>query len=165
MATKLNLTISLPITCLCLAGCATQAQPKLDAMASLEQEAHAAYASNNLSQAQTDYLALTKALPDDVDNWFRLGNIYARSGQLEKAVNAYRHVLKHDAEHAKAWHNLGVVLIQQSQAAFLESARNAQEDRSLMNASLAMEKQIGALLSGPAPSSTAAENAPSEKGN
>lgn len=132
-------------------------------MASLEQEAQAAYASNNLTQAQTDYLALTKALPNEEDNWFRLGNIYARSGQLEQAVNAYRHVLKHDAEHAKAWHNLGVVLMQQSQAAFLESAKNAQENGNLRNASLFMEKHLESLLGGPAPS--AAVNEPPAKGH
>ena len=138
--------IPIIVTSLLLSACAAQPHKELSEVMRLQQQAQTAYNEGDLVQAQSDYLELTRVLPGDESNWFHLGNVYARAGQLELAVNAYRHVLAHDATHAKAWHNLGVVLMQQSQAAFIQSARVARADPDLQRASLDMGQALETLI-------------------
>ncbi|ANJ67017.1 hypothetical protein A9404_06155 [Halothiobacillus diazotrophicus] len=129
-----------------LTGCATQPHSEnLPDVMALQQHARLAYAEGNLPQAQADYRQLTHLLPEDEDTWFHLGNAYARGNQPALAVEAYRHVLGHDAAYAKAWHNLGIVLMQQAEAAFAESARHAHGDPTLQKASLVMAQRIARL--------------------
>lgn len=151
---RFDTIVPIILTSLLLSACATQPHKELSAVVRLQQQAQTAYNEGDLVQAQSDYLELTRVLPEDESNWFHLGNVYARAGQLELAVNAYRHVLAHDATHAKAWHNLGVVLMQQSQAAFIQSARLAKADPEVQRASLNMGQALEALIhpaSPPAP--------------
>ena len=138
--------IPIIVTSLLLSACAAQPHKELSEVMRLQQQAQTAYNEGDLAQAQSDYLELTRVLPGDESSWFHLGNVYARAGQLELAVNAYRHVLEHDATHAKAWHNLGVVLMQQSQAAFIQSARVARADPDLQRASLDMGQALETLI-------------------
>jgi tetratricopeptide (TPR) repeat protein len=44
------------------------------------------------------------------EEWFELGLKYHDNGEYEKAVDAYRHVLKIDKYNPHAWHNLGLAL-------------------------------------------------------
>ncbi|ACX97115.1 tetratricopeptide repeat protein [Halothiobacillus neapolitanus] len=143
---KFDTIIPILITSLLLSACATQPHKELSEVMRLQQQAQTNYNEGDLTQAQSDYLELTRVLPGDESNWFHLANTYARAGQLELAVNAYRHVLAHDATHAKAWHNLGVVLMQQSQAAFIQSARHAKADPEVQRASLNMGQALEALI-------------------
>jgi len=48
------------------------------------------------------------------DAWFKLGNIYYRSGRYKASVNAYETVLKIDNDYDKAWYNLGLARLSQS---------------------------------------------------
>ena len=131
---------------LLLSACATQPHKELSDVVGLQQQAQTAYDQGDWAQAQSRYLELTRVLPDDESNWFHLGNVYAWTGQYEFATDCYRHVLAHEANHAKAWHNLGVVLMQQSQAAFVQSARVAQAEPEVQHASLTMGQALEALI-------------------
>jgi len=143
---KFNTIVSIMVASLLLSACATSPHKELSEVMGLQQQAQTAYNEGDLAQAQSDYLELTRVLPGDESNWFHLGNVYARTGQLELAVGAYRHVLAHDATHAKTWHNLGVVLMQQSQAAFIQSARVARTNPDLQRASLNMGQALEMLI-------------------
>lgn len=143
---RFKTVIAIMMTSLFLSACAMQPHKELSEVMRLQQQAQTAYNEGDLAQARADYLELTRILPSDESNWFHLGNVYARAGQLELAVNAYRHVLAHDATHAKAWHNLGVVLMQQSQAAFIQSARRASANLELQRASLSMGQRLEEII-------------------
>ena len=151
MATCMRIPFVVLASTLLLSACATTPHKDLTATSALQKHAQQAYLSGDMNAAQADYLQLTQTMPNDTRYWFRLGNVYARSGQLQRAVHAYRHVLKHDADHAKAWHNLGIVLMQQAEAAFMQSASKARANDGLKAASLRMEQKVGRLLQGPGP--------------
>lgn len=129
-----------------LGGCATTApQREVGAALALQQQAEAAYAQGDMVRALSVYRVLQGEMPDDDAIWFRLGNIYARLNQSQDAVAAYRQVLQRDALHAKAWHNLGVVLLQQAQEAFARSEQTVRGNDTLRDRSRAMTNAIGGL--------------------
>ncbi len=134
-----------------LSGCATSPKTHhLKNVIAAQQRAENAYENGDLTQALAGYEALTRTLPDNVDFWFRLGNIHVRMEQPDQAVTAYEHVLHLDAEHAKAWHNLGIVRLRQAAAAFTQSAHTAgANDPELSRASAQMAHSL-ATLAGPA---------------
>lgn len=162
MAQRMKTGVLILVTSVALTACATQPHKELSEVMVLQQHAQAAYAQGNLEQAQKNYLQLTRILPNDEDTWFHLGNVYARIGQPELAVNAYRHVLQHNASHAKAWHNLGIVLMQQAEAALAQSARHARGNKALRDASLAMAHQLDKLVQPAAPPAAPAADAQEE---
>ena len=51
-----------------------------------------------------------KPLEKTKEEWFELGLKYHDNEEYEKAVDAYRHVLKIDKYNPHAWHNLGLAL-------------------------------------------------------
>ncbi len=144
-----------------LAGCVSTAPHReVAAILVLQQQADAAYAQGDMVQALGAYRALLDAMPGDTTIWFRLGNIYARLDQPQDAVAAYQQVLQRDAVHAKAWHNLGVVLLQQAQEAFSRSEQTARGDDTLRDQSHVMANAIADIqlphAASPAASETAA---------
>jgi len=44
------------------------------------------------------------------EEWFELGRKYHENEEYQKAVSAYRHVVKIDVSNFHAWHNLGLAL-------------------------------------------------------
>ena len=44
------------------------------------------------------------------EEWFELGRKYHDNEEYEKAVDAYRHVLRIDNKDSHAWHNIGLAL-------------------------------------------------------
>lgn len=91
----------------------------------MDRQADAAYREDRDADAERLYTTLARALPDEAPYWFRLGNVYARSGRDEEAVLAYRQTLKRQPGHARALHNLAVVRLRQAQVAYDASARAA----------------------------------------
>lgn len=75
------------------------------------------------SEAESYYQELVDENPELYQAWFRLGNIYARSGQLDAAVTMYERCLELDPEQARGWYNLSVVRARQS----LQLAMQAQQ--------------------------------------
>jgi cytochrome c-type biogenesis protein CcmH/NrfG len=86
----------------------------------LRQLAADAYEASDWPRAEQRYGEVTRRDPADVEAWFRLGNIHARTGREASAVTAYREVVKRDPKHARAWHNLGIVQVRMAMATFAE---------------------------------------------
>lgn len=131
---------------LVLGGCtSTVPHREVRAVLALQQQAEAAYARGDMAQALSVYRVLIDQVPDDETVWFRLGNIYARIDQPQDAVASYQQALQRDASHAKAWHNLGVVLLQQAQEAFSRSEQLARGDTILRERSRTAAHAIGRI--------------------
>jgi cytochrome c-type biogenesis protein CcmH/NrfG len=85
-----------------------------------QKRADEAYQKEDWKTAEKEYLYLAQNFPGEIEPWFRLGNIYARTGQLDAAVSAYREALVRDTKNGKAWHNLGIVQLRQATNTFVE---------------------------------------------
>lgn len=77
-------------------------------------KANEAYDEGRLVDAEKLYLNIVFKHRNLSDAWFKLGNIYYRSGRYKAAVNAYETVLKIDNHYDKAWYNLGLSRLSQS---------------------------------------------------
>ncbi len=86
----------------------------------IQNRANEAYQKEDWKNAEKDYKLLTQKTPGDVEPWFRLGNIYARTNNLDMAVSAYREALVRDQKNSKIWHNLGIVQLKQATNTFIE---------------------------------------------
>jgi len=87
----------------------------------LRREAQIAYAGNEDDRAEKLLLGLARAAPNEPETWFYLGNLYARTGRPEQAIQAYQKALMLNAGDARAWHNMGVVRLREAWAAFIQS--------------------------------------------
>jgi len=72
------------------------------------------YEKGALFEAEKNYLNILSDHPGISDAWFKLGNIYYRSGRYKAAVNAFESVLKLDNMHDKAWYNLSLARVSQA---------------------------------------------------
>ena len=84
--------------------------------------------SDRPSTAEKAYQRLTVQIPGDVEPWFRLGNVYARTNQLDAAVATYREALIREPKNSKIWHNLGVIQLKQAANTFLEMQQYTEEN-------------------------------------
>ena len=111
------------VIALCLgAGCGgMETQSVGEDLVRMQREAQAAFDSGENARAEVLYKGLTRAMPNDAETWFRLGNLYARSDNPDQAVNAYLTSLALNGANARAWHNLGVVRLRQAWAALLRA--------------------------------------------
>lgn len=76
--------------------------------------AEKAYQEGLFVEAESYYRELVTENPDLYQGWFRLGNIYARSGQLDAAITMYERCMDLDPDQARAWYNLALVRTRQS---------------------------------------------------
>ncbi|MFB3101610.1 MAG: tetratricopeptide repeat protein [Gammaproteobacteria bacterium] len=117
-----------------LVGCSLQniqsdkPSPELSDIVQLEQTAKKAYLSEDWATAEKAYKNLTLQIPGDAEPWFRLGNIYARTNNLDAAVATYREALIRDPKNSKIWHNLGVIQLKQAANTFLEMQQYTEEN-------------------------------------
>jgi tetratricopeptide (TPR) repeat protein len=111
----------------------------------LRAQARQAYVNGDLTAAQQDYQRLVEAVPQEALYRFRLGNVEARLGRPKAAVNAYRAALLRNPGMARAWHNLGIVRLRQAQAALIQSARLADDNKALATGSTALAQALSAL--------------------
>ena len=102
--------------------------PELSDIVQLEQTAKKAYLDEDWATAVEAYKKLTLQLPGEVEPWFRLGNIYARTNNLDAAVATYREALIRDLKNSKIWHNLGVIQLKQAANTFLEMQQYTEEN-------------------------------------
>lgn len=92
-----------------------------DDLYELRREAQLAYAGSEDARAEKLLLGLVRAVPNDAEAWFYLGNLYARSKRPEEAINAYQKTLMLDRRDPRAWHNMGVVRLREAWAAFIQA--------------------------------------------
>ncbi|WP_417763376.1 tetratricopeptide repeat protein [Shewanella sp.] len=104
----------------------------------LQTQAEVAYKKAMLGQAESLYMQVLAMAPDYADGWFRLGNIYTRTGRQEAAINAYMRCIQQAPQHQKAWYNMSLVRIKQA-TEVLETAQRQG------NSNTAVGQQINAL--------------------
>jgi len=112
----------------------------------VERTAREAYDRQDWAQAEQQYLTLTTKEAASAEPWFRLGNIYARTDRADLAVRAYREAIARDPKHARAWHNMGIVQLQQAAASFGEIEKVASRDDPLYARSAEIRASIQALI-------------------
>lgn len=120
---KMSVGLLILILVAALSGCVSGAKqigsklPDITSSYSLENkmlEANNAYNEGRLVNAERLYLNIVAEHRSLTDAWFKLGNIYYRSGRYKAAINAYETVLKYDPEFQRAWYNMALTRISQS---------------------------------------------------
>lgn len=104
---------------LMLSACSSIA-PKVEPedLALLHREAQSAFDQGDDTKSLALYEKLTKLANQDAETWFRLGNLYAKTGNPQSAQLAYQQSLSINPTEARAWNNLGIVLLRQSWESF-----------------------------------------------
>jgi len=105
-------------TSIFVVGCATT-KPQVN-IEMIMDEAQTAYEKKNWKVAEEKFAHLVSLLPGEAEFWFKLGNIYARTNQPNKAITAYKEVVIRKPKLAKAWHNLSVMSLRQTTHLFIE---------------------------------------------
>jgi len=77
--------------------------------------AYKAYEEGRLSAAETLLIQYTRKHPNYFEAWFKLGNIYYRTGQYKAAITSYENVIQGQPKHGKAWYNLALTRIRQAE--------------------------------------------------
>ena len=109
-----------------MTACATQ--QKQYSIFEIEKQASKAYVSKKWKVAEQKYSELISRAPGTAEIWFRLGNIYAHTKRPAKAVLAYQEAVVRQPEYDKAWHNMGIVSLQQTTSIFLEMLNHLKPD-------------------------------------
>jgi len=108
-----------------------------------------AYFDGQYSLAEKDLLEVTRRVPNDGMAWFRLGNLYMRQNQLDRAADAYQKALVRQSGLDKAWHNLGVVQLMLAQRHFQQLRTRLPATSPLQERAGYFEQGIDALLTRP----------------
>ena len=69
------------------------------------------YHQNNLDQAIAKIESSASGKPDFADNYALLGQLYTRTGQLEKAIERYLRWTELEPESDNAWSQLGIIYV------------------------------------------------------
>ena len=101
-----------------------------------------AYETGDDAKAEALFQGLVRAVPNDPENWLRLGNLYARSNRPEDAAQAYQKSLMLNPGDARVWYNLGVVRQRQAYASFLQANLLFDKDDPLHARTEALIKQL-----------------------
>jgi cytochrome c-type biogenesis protein CcmH/NrfG len=139
-------TIPLYAVVLCgvaLGGCSTiNGHEDVYAMS---KEAAIAFDNQEDAKAEQLYKGLIRQAPNDSENWFRLGNLYARTNHPDQAIEAYQRALLADGNNSKIWHNLGIVRLRQAWASLIQAETLAPPDSNLHDETHDLVKALGEL--------------------
>jgi tetratricopeptide (TPR) repeat protein len=101
-----------------MSGCATSPSAPVAQASEFEQlleRANNAYTEARFDDAERLLVDITNRYPTIATAWFRLGNVYYRTGRYPAAVRAYEQTLLYEQDHANAWHNLALTRIRQAE--------------------------------------------------
>lgn len=98
---------------LTLQGCSTFG--KKEVAPDILFQADARYQSGQLAQAEHLYREIVVKAPRISLAWFRLGNIYVRTNQLDAAISAYENAILYNPYEERYWVNLSLTREKQSQ--------------------------------------------------
>ncbi len=111
------------LLCMVLAACtsvpAVSEKSRQDIF-EIEKLAISTYENAQWAKSEEYYRELVERTPEESMNWFRLGNIYARTNRPDAAILAYREALLRDNEFSRAWYNMGIIQLQQAAHSFNE---------------------------------------------
>jgi Flp pilus assembly protein TadD len=108
-------------------------------------DAVAAYEGGTNARAEQLLDGVLRVAPNDAENWFRLGNLYARTDRPDQAVDAFQKSLMLRNNDARVWHNLSVVRLRQAQAALAQANALAVDDPALFEKTRLMAEQLQRL--------------------
>lgn len=91
-------------------------------------EALEAYNKKDWKQAEEKFSLLISISPGTVENWFKLGNIYARTKRTDKAIAAYKEAVIRRPGYEKAWRNLGIVSLRKTTHLYIEMLQHLNTD-------------------------------------
>lgn len=109
-------------------GCASKSSPNLKTFDQYER-AMESYQAGRYADAEPQLLSLLAKFPQFSEGWYRLGNLYVRTGQYEAAINAYNTCLRYDSNFTKAWHNLSLVHLKVAVQVLEEGIQNNSADK------------------------------------
>lgn len=135
---QLNLIIALSF--IVLAGCSATTSKK--SVYTQYEHAVDAYNEGRFSDAEPILRKLLAEHPQFAEGWFRLGNLYVRTGQNEAAITAFKTCLRYDANYTKAWHNLSLVHLKMGVAALDEGLARTAPDTPDYNQLLILKKAM-----------------------
>jgi len=113
---------------LLMSACSTlPEEPEYDAY-KLGNEAMEAYNKKDWKLAEEKFGLLISISPSTVENWFKLGNIYARTERPDKAIAAYKEAVLRRPGYKKAWRNLGIVSLRKTTHLYIEMLQHINPD-------------------------------------
>jgi tetratricopeptide (TPR) repeat protein len=112
----------------------------------MHDKAVAAYTAQDWAESEKYYVELSRAVPSNVEPWFKLGNIYARTDRPELAIRAYRECVIRNPRHAKAWHNMGIIQLRQARGSFTQLQQFVNESNPLYEKSARISSGIETLI-------------------
>jgi len=112
-------------------------------------KANKAYKDGSLVEAEKIYLGILSSHRNIGEVWFKMGNIYYRSGRYNAAVSAYETVLKLERKHEKAWYNLALSRVGQSIEVIDASLANIDKDSPLYQRSVDLKQRLLNRISAP----------------
>ncbi len=125
------LLVSLMAIC-ALMGCATVTPGQVSSdNNNLDMTMHSgmtAYRDGRLGDAETLFLKAIETHPSLSEAWFRLGNIYYRTGRYDAAVRSYEHTLRYDNQNGRAWFNLSLTRLKQADTVLQVGQRTLKAD-------------------------------------
>ena len=114
------------LACVALGACSSApVKPEAEPLALMHRQAQTAYDQGEDANALALYKKLSLVPNQDSETWLRLGNLYARTNDALLAETAYRQALQINPSDARAWNNLGTVLLRQSWLAFVRAKQLA----------------------------------------
>ncbi|MGI2171415.1 tetratricopeptide repeat protein [Shewanella sp. MF05960] len=138
-----HLLLLTAVLCMGLAGCAskpdTKQQEGNQQIMQLQANAERAYKMAMLDQAESLYFEVLASVPNYAPAWFRLGNIYTRTGRHDAAIAAYSKNLEFQPDNQKAFYNISLVRIKQSTETLAAATKHGDVNSPI-------GKQIQALL-------------------
>ncbi len=121
-------------------------KPKAQNLAEIYRLAAAAYDEQDWAASEKHYVNLTRGAPEEVEPWFKLGNVYAHTQRYDRAIACYREALVRDTRNVKAWHNMAVTQLRESGASFLELEMLTDDDDPLHEKSVRIQRAIDELV-------------------
>lgn len=109
-----------------LPACASEGEIKQQAAAprpaleDVARQAAEAYAAGRWDESEKLYRDMAARVPNEIEPWFRLGNVFGRTNRPDLAVAAYREAVVRNPSFSKAWHNMGVIQLRQAANSFKE---------------------------------------------
>ncbi len=139
-----RITVSGPALCACvlLLTQACSFGSRSSDIYAKQESAVLAYGTGDDAKAEALFQGLVRTIPNDPENWLRLGNLYARSNRPEEAARAYEKSLMLNPGDARTWYNLGVVRQRQAYALFMQSNLLLDKDDPLHTRTEALIKQL-----------------------